>query len=271
MSLIVGIRTRQSDPIVYADPGDLDLKPRKYVVFRDEKGLAMGSVVRSPAELVWADTADKPLPAVLRIATGSDLGNLQRNLEMGEQAFTMARSKANDLGLAMKIVEARYSFDRTKLTINFGAEGRVDFRPLIRSLGAELKCRVELRQVGDRDVAKLAGGLGKCGRVLCCASWMTKFESVSIRMAKEQALPISAEGLAGACGRLRCCLRYEYEQYREINRAMPRIGEEVATPDGIAKVVVGHKMKETVSVLYEDNRVLEWPLARLERFQPTRN
>ena len=154
-------------------------------------------------------------------------------------------------GLAMKIVEARYAFDRTRLTRGFGAEGRV-----------------ELRQVGDRDVAKLTGDLEKCGRVLCCSGWMAKFESVSIRMAQEQALPISAEGLAGACCRLRCCLRFEYEQYRQVNRAMPRIGEEVATPEGNANVVVGHKMKKTVSVQYDDNRVLEWPLARLERFHP---
>jgi len=168
----------------------------------------------------------------------------------------------------MKIVEARYAFDRTRLTRSFGAEGRVNFRPLIRQLGTELKCRVELRQIGDIPVAKLTGDLEKCGRVLCCSGWMAKFESVSIRMAQEQALPISAEGLAGACSRLRCCLRFEYEQYRQVNRAMPRIGEEVATPEGNANVVVGHKMKKTVSVQYDDNRVLEWPLARLERFHP---
>ena len=190
---------------------------------------------------------------------------------MERESFVLARTKTSDLGLPMKIVEARCTFDRTRMTVTFGAEGRVDFRPLIRELGVALKCRVELRQVGDRDVAKLAGGIGRCGRTLCCVSWMDKFESVSIRMAKEQALPISTDGLAGACGRLRCCLRFEYEQYRQINKAMPRIGEEVGTPESKAKVVVGHRLKETVSVQYQDDRVFEWPLARLERFLPARN
>jgi len=138
-------------------------------------------------------------------------------------------------------------------------------------LGTALRCRVELRQVGDRDVAKLAGGIGRCGRVLCCSTWMTKFDAIGIRMAKEQALPISANGLAGACGRLRCCLRFEYEQYREVNRALPRIGEEVGTPNGLATVIVGHRLKETVSVRYADDEVLEWPLAEVSRSGPSKN
>ena len=141
----------------------------------------------------------------------------------------------------------------------------------ISALCSELRCRVELRQIGERDVAKIIGGLGRCGRTLCCDSWLDKFNAISIRMAKEQALPISAEGLAGACGRLRCCLRYEYEQYRQVNRALPRIGEEVNTPDGLATVIVGHRIKETVSVRYEDNKVLEWPLAEVERSSSSRN
>ena len=134
-----------------------------------------------------------------------------------------------------------------------------------------MRCRVELRQVGDRDVAKLTGGIGRCGRLLCCAIWLTKFDAISIRMAKEQALPITADGLAGACGRLRCCLRYEYEQYRQINRALPRIGEEVGTPKGLARVIVGHRLRETVSVRYADDEVMELPLAQLERLRTSKN
>jgi len=271
MSKVVAIRIRIADPLTYADSNGLDLRPNKYVVVQGEKGPELGQVIRNPQDVVYAQTEDKMLPTVLRVATGSDLGNLQRNQELEREAFVFARSKVRDLGLAMKIVEARYTFDRTRLTVSFGAEGRVDFRPLIRELGSALRCRVELRQVGDRDVAKLTGGIGKCGRVLCCVTWMDKFESVSIRMAKEQALPISADGLAGACGRLRCCLRFEYEQYREVNKAMPRIGEEVETPDGNAKVIVGHRLKETVSVQYADDRVMEWPLAELVRHPPSRN
>jgi cell fate regulator YaaT (PSP1 superfamily) len=171
----------------------------------------------------------------------------------------------------MKIVEAHYTFDRSRIIVTFGAEGRVDFRPLLRELGSALRCRVELKQVGDRDVAKLTGGIGRCGRVLCCASWMTKFDAIGIRMAKEQALPISADGLSGACGRLRCCLRFEYEQYREINRSLPRIGEEVDTPNGLATVIVGHRLKESVSVRYPGDEVLEWALSDVTRNLPSKN
>jgi cell fate regulator YaaT (PSP1 superfamily) len=171
----------------------------------------------------------------------------------------------------MKIIDAHYTFDRARLIVTFGAEGRVDFRPLLHELGSALRCRVELRQVGDRDVAKVAGGLGRCGRGLCCNMWLTKFDAISVRMAKEQALPISAEGLAGGCGRLRCCIRFEYEQYRQINKALPRIGEQVGTPKGRATVIVGHRLRETVSVRYEDDLVLEWPLVQLERRATSKN
>jgi cell fate regulator YaaT (PSP1 superfamily) len=171
----------------------------------------------------------------------------------------------------MKIVDAHYNLDATYVTITFGAEDRVDFRPLIHVLASELRCRVQLHQVGEREVAKLTGGLGRCGRTLCCITWMTRFDSVSIKMAKEQDLPISAQGLAGACGRLRCCLRFEYEQYRAVNRSLPRISEEVQTPDGLATVIVGHRLKETVSVRYPDDQVLEWPLDAITRIRSSRN
>jgi cell fate regulator YaaT (PSP1 superfamily) len=132
-------------------------------------------------------------------------------------------------------------------------------------------CRVRLHQVGERDVAKLTGGIGRCGRTLCCITWLTKFEAISVRMAKEQALPISAEGLAGACRQLRCCLRYEYKQYRQVNRLLPRINEAVGTLKGLAKVIVGHRVRETVSVRYSDDQVLEWPLAQIQRFPASKN
>ncbi len=206
------------------------------------------------------------MPTVVRKATASDFGRWQQIKEMQEQAFKLARAKSRELELGMKIAEAHYTFDRRRVTVSYGAEGRVDFRLLLRELSSALQCRVELHQIGDRDVAKLTGGIGRCGRTLCCSTWLTKFETVGIRMAKEQALPINADGLAGACGRLRCCLRYEYEQYREVNRALPRIGEEVGTPKGLAKVIVGHRLEETVSVRYPDDEVLKLPLAQIERF-----
>ncbi len=271
MTRVVGIRWRTADPISFADAVDLEMHRNNYVVVQAEKGQEIGWVVKEPRSLVMSQPDDELLLTVLRKATASDIGRLQQIKEMEEEAFKLARAKSRELELGMKIVEAHYTFDQSRLTVTFGAEGRVDFRVLLRELSSTLRCRVELRQVGDRDVAKLTGGIGRCGRVLCCSSWLTKFDAVGIRMAKEQALPISADGLAGACGRLRCCLRYEYEQYREVNRALPRIGEEVGTPKGLAKVIVGHRLKETVLVRYSDEEVLEWPLADLTRNVPSKN
>ncbi len=266
MNRVVGLRWRQADPITYADAGELELRRKNYVVMQGEKGQEFGWVVREPASFIWSEPDDAPVPTVVRKATASDFGRWQQIKEMEEQAFRLARAKSRELELGMKIVEAHYTFDRSRVTVSFGAEGRVDFRLLLRELSSALQCRVELHQIGVRDVAKLTGGIGRCGRTLCCSTWLTKFETVGIRMAKEQALPVNTDGLAGACGRLRCCLRYEYEQYREVNRALPRIGEEVGTPKGLAKVIVGHRLEETVSVRYPDDEVLKWPLAQIERF-----
>ena len=271
MTRVVGIRWRTADPISYADAADLEIHRNNYVVVKAEKGEECGWVVKDPRSLVMSQPDDEPLLTVLRKATTSDFGRWQQIKEMEDDAFSLARTKVRELQLPMKIVEAHYTFDRSRIIVTFGAEGRVDFRPLLRELGTALRCRVELKQVGDRDVAKLAGGIGRCGRVLCCTTWMTKFDSVGIRMAKEQDLPISADGLAGACGRLRCCLRFEYEQYREINRSLPRIGEEVDTPNGLATVIVGHRLKETVSVRYSDDEVLEWPLVDVTRNRSQKN
>ena len=271
MNRVVGLRWRQADPITYADAGELELRLKNYVVVQAEKGQEFGWVVREPRSLVWSQPEDELSLTVVRKATASDFGRWQQIKEMEEQAFKLARAKSRELELGMKIVEAHYAFDRSRVTVSFGAEARVDFRLLLRELSAALQCRVELHQIGDRDVAKLTGGIGRCGRTLCCSTWLTKFETVGIRMAKEQALPISADGLAGACGRLRCCLRYEYEQYRQINRALPRINEEVDTPEGKATVIVGHRLQETVSVRYSDDRVLEWPLAQIRRFASSPN
>ena len=271
MTRVVGIRWRTADPISYADAGDLEMHRNNYAVVQTEKGQEFGWVVKEPRSLVMSQPDDEPLLTVLRKATTSDFGRWQQIKEMEDDAFSLARTKARELQLPMKIVEAHYTFDRSRIIVTFGAEGRVEFRPLLRELGSALRSRVELKQVGDRDVAKLTGGIGRCGRVLCCASWMTKFDAIGIRMAKEQALPVSADGLAGACGRLRCCLRFEYEQYREINRSLPRIGEEVDTPNGLATVIVGHRLKETVSVRYSGDEVLEWALSDVTRNLPSKN
>ena len=271
MTRVVGLRWREADPIIYAVAGDLSLPLKSYVVLQLEKSQELAWVCREAAELVASHPDPAPPARVVRRATAGDLGRLQENREREQNTFKIARTKARELNIPMKIVDAHYTFDRSRMVVTFGAEGRVDFRPLIHALSSATGGRVELRQVGDRDVAKLTGGIGRCGRELCCVRWIDKFESISIRMAKEQALPISADGLAGACGRLRCCLRFEYEQYRQVNQALPKIGESVGTPGGTATVIVGHKLKETVSVRYDDDRVLELPLADITRSQQSRN
>ena len=271
MSRIVGVRWRTADPVTYAEAGDLTLPMKSHVVLQLEKTQELAWVCREPATLIAALPDGGPSARIVRRATAGDLGRLQQNRDSEEKTFKIARTKARELNIPMKIVDAHYSFDRVRMVVTFGAEGRVDFRPLIRALSSATGNRVELRQVGDRDVAKLTGGIGRCGMELCCVRWLGKFESISVRMAKEQALPISADGLAGACGRLRCCLRFEYEQYRQVNQALPKIGESVGTPDGQATVIVGHKLKETVSVRYDDDRVLELPLADVTRNMPSRN
>lgn len=271
MTRVVGVRWREADPVSYAIAGDFTLPMKSYVVVQMEKTQELAWICREAKELVSCSPDPEPALRVLRRATPGDLGRLQENRDSEQNTFKIARSKARDLNIPMKIVDAHYSFDRSRMVVTFGAEGRVDFRPLIHALSTATGGRVELRQVGDRDIAKLAGGMGRCGNALCCVQWMDKFESISVRMAKEQSLPISAEGLAGACGRLRCCLRFEYEQYRQVNKLLPKIGELVGTPTGAATVIVGHRIKETVSVRYDDDRILELPLADVVRNKPSRN
>ena len=177
MTQVVGVRWRTADPLSYADAGDLEMHRNSYVVLETEKAQEFGWVVKEPRALVMSQPDDELLLTVLRKATASDFGRWQQIKEMEGDAFRLARTKVRECQLTMKIVEAHYTFDQSRIIVTFGAEGRVDFRPLLRELGTALRCRVELKQVGDRDVAKLAGGIGRCGRVLCCASWMTKFDS----------------------------------------------------------------------------------------------
>ena len=271
MIRVVGVRWREADPITYAQAGDLSLPLKSHVVVQLEKSQELAWVCRETAETVECQPGEEPSMHIVRRATAGDLGRLQQNRDSEQQVFKTARAKARELDIPMKIVDAHYTFDRSRMIVTFGAEGRVDFRPLLHALSSAIGSRVELRQVGDRDVAKLAGGIGRCGNELCCVRWIDKFESISVRMAKEQALPISADGLAGACGRLRCCLRFEYEQYRQVNKALPKIGESVGTPHVTATVIVGHRIKETVSGRYEDDRVMELALADVSRNPPSRN
>ncbi len=267
---VIGVRFKTAQAVTFYDPGELEVAVGDKVVVDTTSGPDVGNVAIAPRALVHRDpmVAIRPM---IRVATDADLA-LRELLKVKEaEALVQARAKSRILGLQMKFSSARISLDERKVVLEFTAGERGELRELYRKLTDALKGKVELRSVGPRDEAKNIGGMGRCGQVLCCASWLDKFESVTVRMAKEQALPISAEGLAGQCGRLKCCLRFEYEQYRATNKILPRIGERVNTPDGPARVVVGHAVKESVSVILEQRgendfvRTVEFPLSEIER------
>lgn len=277
---VIGVRFKTAQAVTYYDPGKLVLAVGDKVVVDTPSGPDIGNVALAPAALVHRDPMVAVRPAI-RLATNEDLERREHLKVKEAEALVQARAKSRILGLEMKFSAARIPLDESRVVLEFTAEDRVELRELYRKLTDALHTKIELRSVGPRDEAKNIGSLGRCGNVTCCASWLDKFESVTVRMAKEQALPISAEGLAGMCGRLKCCLRFEYEQYRATNKRMPRVGERVNTPEGPARVVVGHAVKESVSVIPDQRgendfvRTLEFPLDQIERLprdeQPQRD
>ncbi|MBI2871794.1 MAG: stage 0 sporulation family protein [Chloroflexi bacterium] len=263
---VIGVRLEPAGPLYYFDSAGHPVEERDQVVVDTDKGLDIGWVVIGPNRVVQSQFPGE-LRKVVRKATDEDRDKRERLRQRAQEALSLGRNIVAEMELPMKLAEARCTLDGGRLLIHFSSEERVDFRPLLRKLGQALRMKVELRQVGPRDEAKLQGGIGRCGMPLCCVLWLTKFEPVTVRMAKEQGLPLNAEHLAGACGRLKCCLRYEHEQYRAINQLLPKIGEVVDTPHGPAKVIVGHPVKETVSLLLEgeEEKVLDLPLAQIAR------
>jgi len=203
---------------------------------------------------------DPNAPKILRCATLQDQAKARENGLMSKMAMDTCQAKADRLELSMRLVRVRYSFDRKHLTVLFSAEDRVDFRELIKELAAELHARIEMRQIGVRDEAALIGGLGPCGRVQCCCSWLQKFESINVKMAKTQHLSLNPGAISGMCGRLKCCLRYENEQYREASRGMPRDHALVEGPDGRGIVIDQNTMCRTVRVRLEDDRILDYDI-----------
>lgn len=267
---VIGMRFKRAEAVAYFDPGELRPEVGDKVVVDTTLGPDLGTVVSAPGPLVHRDPMVAVRPA-LRMATEEDLAKREQLKVREAEALTLARTKARHLRLPMKISAARIPLDERKILLEFAAEERIELRDLYRRLTDALHSKVELRSIGPRDEAKNLGGLGRCGLEMCCSRWLDKFDSVTVKMAKEQGLPISAEGLAGQCGRLKCCLRFEYEQYRAANRLLPRIGERVMTAEGLAKVIVGHPLKGTVSVIPERRRendfmrTVELPIDQIER------
>jgi len=262
MADIVGVRFKRAGRIYYFDPSGIELEVNDYVVVKTVHGLELGQVVIAPRQ-VLASELTEPLKPVVRKAEPEDIERAQELEDKEREALAECAKLIAKLNLPMKLVSAEYNLDGNHLTLFFSAEERVDFRELVRELTNRFKTRVELRQVGPRDEAKLIGGFGRCGRPLCCMSFLSEFAPVSIKMAKEQDLPLNPMKISGVCGRLLCCLVYEGEQYRAMKERLPKEGQRVSTPMGVARVVGGNPLKETVLVELESQATVELPLSEV--------
>jgi cell fate regulator YaaT (PSP1 superfamily) len=262
MAKIVGIRFHQGGKIYDFDGGAFVFKPGDPVIVETEKGLGLGTVARllygeASAEGETAPAPEKALKKVHRKATAEDFEQLQknRNLEKEAHAFCVKTIKELDLKMILFAVEA--TFDASRLTFFFTADGRVDFRQLVKALVKEFHVRIEMRQVGIRNQAKMCGGLGRCGREFCCATFMDKFDPVSIRMAKDQGLSLNPTKISGQCGRLMCCLTFENKVYQELKAKFPAIGKMVKTKDHSGKVVRLNYLQQRVALKVEEDREVE--------------
>ncbi|MBL7166229.1 MAG: stage 0 sporulation family protein [Dehalococcoidales bacterium] len=262
MAEIVGIRFKIAGKIYYFDPNGIDLEVDDRVVVETTRGLEVGRVAIASRE-VDASEVVKPLKPVVRKAEPDEINHAEQYEEKEREVMEECSQLVAEMNLPMKLLSAEYSLDGRHLTFFFSAEERVDFRELVRELAGRFKIRVELRQVGARDEAKLLGGFGRCGRPLCCASFLSEFTPISIRMAKEQNLPLNPMKISGVCGRLLCCLAYENQQYRSMREKMPREGRHVTTAMGTARVLGTNPLKETVLVELESNVSVELPLSEI--------
>ncbi|OGN96446.1 MAG: stage 0 sporulation family protein [Chloroflexi bacterium RBG_13_51_18] len=259
MANIAGIRFKKAGKIYYFDAGEIALAAGDYAVVKTSRGMELGHVVIAPGQIEVNETGESLSP-VVRKAEPDDIAKEEELNTRAEEALIECGKIIAELNLPMKLLSAEYSLDSSRLTFLFSAEERVDFRELVRRLSGKFKVRVELRQVGSRDEAKLLGSYGRCGRELCCGSFLTEFTPVSIKMAKEQDLPLNPMKISGACGRLMCCLAYEGEQYRLMKEKMPKVGQRVSTKMGEATVVGGNPLKETVVVELDSEATAELPL-----------
>ena len=263
MPRVVGVQFKPVTKIYYFDPaGHEDLEPGDWVVVDTAKGREVGKVVYPLREVPEEELAE-PLKPVVRRATPWDMIRRDQYAHREAEALEKCRARVAEYGLPMKVVRAEYNFDGGRLIVYFTAEQRVDFRALVRDLARLFRTRIEVRQIGVRDEAKMMDGIGRCGRRLCCASWLREFSPVSIKMAKYQDLPLNPSELTGVCGRLLCCLSYEVDTYTELRQKLPKVGAEVVTPMGPGRVRQVHTLKERVTVRLEDGTMVELGVSEL--------
>ncbi|MDP8215151.1 MAG: stage 0 sporulation family protein [Candidatus Euphemobacter frigidus] len=259
MNDLVLIRRRAYGRDQYYRRRELRIELGDYCILEAERGVDYGKVMALPGEIKKEDLKKQP-KKIIRVMTKEDHGQIEVNREKARNAFQTCHEKVIEKGITMKLVAAEYSFDQSRLLFYFTAEGRIDFRELVKDLAAIFKTRIELRQIGVRDEAKIRGGIGPCGLHLCCSSFLRKFDPVNIRMAKNQRQPLDTEKISGVCGRLFCCLRYEDSFYRTAFRRFPKDGDMVITPRGKGKVIDLNYIKETVLVEMEDEIKQEFSL-----------
>ena len=273
MVKVVGIRFRNAGKIYYFGPGKLQLKAGMHAIVETARGVEMGTVMNDPRE-VSEESVVQPLKPVIRIATEQDEKQAEKNRQKEKEAFKICLEKIAKHKLDMKLVEAEYTFDNNKLLFYFTADGRIDFRELVKDLAAVFRTRIELRQIGVRDETKIRGGIGICGRELCCHTYLSEFAPVSIKMAKEQNLSLNPTKISGVCGRLMCCLTNEEETYEELNNNLPSAGEAVTTPEGLkgevqSLSVLRQLVRVIVTLDNDEKEIREYPAADL-KFKPRR-
>ena len=271
MTQVIGVRFRTAGKIYFFAPGDLKIKKGQNVIVETARGVEYGYVVMGEKE-VEDDKVVQPLKPVLRIATKEDDAIEEKNRKKEREAFKICQKKIEKHNLEMKLIDAEYTFDNNKVLFYFTADGRIDFRELVKDLASVFKTRIELRQIGVRDETKILGGVGICGRALCCHSYLSEFIPVSIKMAKEQNLSLNPTKISGTCGRLMCCLKNEEETYRYLNSKLPNVGDHVTTDDGlkgeVASVNVLRQMVKVIVFLDNDEKDIREYKAEQLRFRP---
>ena len=272
MASVIGVRFKNAGKLYYFDPGSFWPTAGDAVIVETVRGMEYGEVVTGVKE-VSDELITPPLKKVIRIATAEDAAHNADNRARERDALTLCQKKVQEHKLQMKLVGCEYTFDNSKILFYFTSDKRVDFRGLVKDLATAFHTRIELRQIGVRDEAKMMGGLGMCSRPVCCAQFLGDFQPVSIKMAKEQNLSLNPTKISGICGRLMCCLKYEEDHYEATRRRMPRVGKEVVTPDGVGLVVDLNILKETVRVRIpkgDGTEQKDYPLADIQRVQPAR-
>ena len=273
MIKVIGVRFRTAGKIYFFSPGKLEIKQGDHVIVETARGVEFGRVVSGPKEVADEEVV-QPLKSVIRIANEQDEKTVEKNREKEKEAFRICLEKIRKHELDMKLIDAEYTFDNNKVLFYFTADGRIDFRELVKDLAAVFRTRIELRQIGVRDETKIRGGIGICGRPLCCSTYLSEFAAVSIKMAKEQNLSLNPTKISGVCGRLMCCLTNEEETYEELNSHLPSVGDNVTTPEGLSGnvhslSVLRGLVKVIVTLENDEKEIREYRADEL-RFKPRR-